>query len=78
VSSVGGVGLRRPLRPGCRRDGNAGIARCGSRRCSRSLGRHVRACIALWTGTGRSLPRWRPWRRGGAAVRARGEGGRLK
>jgi hypothetical protein len=78
ASSVGGVGRRRPLRPGFRRDGDAGGARRGSGSCNRSLGRHVRVCTALWTGAGRSSPRRRPWRRGGVAVRARGEGGRLK
>jgi hypothetical protein len=77
VSSVGGIGRRRLLRPGCRRDGGAGGARRGSESGSRSLGRHVRACTALWTGAGRSSPRRRPWRRGGAAVRREEKAGAL-
>jgi hypothetical protein len=52
VGSVGGVGRRRPLRPGCQRDGGAGGARRGVGRCYRSLGRGVRACTTSWTARG--------------------------
>jgi hypothetical protein len=49
ASSVGGVGRRRPLRPGCQRDGGTGGAKHGSGSCSSLIGRYVRACTALWT-----------------------------
>jgi hypothetical protein len=52
VGSVGGVGWRRPLRPGCRRDGGAGGARRHVGRCCKSLGRGVRACATSWMARG--------------------------
>jgi hypothetical protein len=52
AGSFGGVGRRRALRPGCRRDGDAGGARRGVGRCCRSLGRGVRTCATSWTARG--------------------------
>jgi hypothetical protein len=44
VSSVGGAGRRRPLRPGCRQDSGAGGVRRGVGRHRRSLGR---GCVCV-------------------------------
>jgi hypothetical protein len=52
VGSIGGVGRRRPMRPGCWRDGGAGGARRGVGRCCRSLGRGMRACTTSWRARG--------------------------
>jgi hypothetical protein len=54
VSSVGGAGRRRPLRPGCRRDGGA---RRGVGRCRRSLGTGCACMHNFVEGAGRSSPR---------------------